>query len=163
MQKANYGNQIKFMQTINIYEATQPNQSLTDALNRLLPQLTPYARTLTLNDVKAITESAGSHLYIMKADGETIGTYTLCVYDSPTGRKVWLEDVIVDNRYRRMGLGRRLISHAMNEAKRFSPCTLILTSRPSRVAANALYQTAGMERKETNVYKKVLEQGSCTI
>ncbi len=147
------------MQTTNIHEVTRPDQTLTDALNRLLPQLTPNAKTLSLNDVKAITESGGSHLYIMETGGEAIGTYTLCVYDSPTGRKVWLEDVIVDNRYRGKGLGHRLVAHAMNEAKRFAPCTQMLTSRPSRIAANALYQASGMERKETNVYKKVLVSG----
>ena len=144
------------MQATNIHEATHPDQALTDALNRLLPQLAPDTKTLSLNDVKAITESGGSHLYIMETGGETIGTYTLCIYDSPTGRKVWLEDVIVDSQYRGKGLGSRLVAHAMNEAKRFAPCTLMLTSRPSRIAANALYQASGMERKETNVYKKVL-------
>lgn len=151
------------MQTTNIHEVTRPDQTLTNTLNRLLPQLTPDAKTLSLNDVKAITKSGGSHLYIMETGGETIGTYTLCVYDSPTGRKVWLEDVIVDNRYRGKGLGHRLVAHAMNEAKRFAPCTLMLTSRPSRIAANALYQASGMERKETNVYKKVLVSGKLLV
>ncbi len=146
------------MQATNIYEATLPDQALADAVNRLLPQLTPNADTLTLNDVKAITASDSSHLYIMEAEGEAIGTYTLCIYNSPTGRKVWIEDLVVDSRYRRKGLGHRLVAHAIDEAKRFAPCTLMLTSRPSRIAANALYQAAGMERKETNVYKKSIEQ-----
>lgn len=145
-----------FMQTTFIHEATLPDQTLTDALNRLLPQLAPDARTISLNDVKTITESDSSHLYVMETNGETIGTYTLCAYDSPTGRKVWLEDVIVDSRHRGKGLGRQLVAHAMNEAKRFAPCTLMLTSRPSRIAANALYQAIGMERKETNVYKQMI-------
>lgn len=144
------------MQTIIIHEVTLPDQVLTNALNRLLPQLAPEAKTLSLNDVKAITESDGSHLYIMETGSETIGTYTLCAYDSPTGRKVWLEDVIVDSRYRGKGLGRQLVAHAMSEAKRFAPCTLMLTSRPSRIAANALYHAIGMESKETNVYKKTI-------
>ncbi len=43
--------------------------------------------------------------------------------------------------------------HAMGYARRMSPATLMLTSRPSRAAANALYLAAGFEPKETNVYK----------
>lgn len=41
----------------------------------------------------------------------------------------------------------------MGYARRMSPATLMLTSRPSRAAANALYLAAGFEPKQTNVYK----------
>ena len=46
-----------------------------------------------------------------------------------------------------------MIEKAIDFVRQTGNTTLMLTSRPSRVAANALYQSAGFERKETNVYK----------
>lgn len=78
---------------------------------------------------------------------------TLAVYRTPSGTKAWIEDVVVDGSMRGKSLGRALLDHAMGYARRMSPATLMLTSRPSRAAANALYLAAGFESKQTNVYK----------
>ena len=46
-------------------------------------------------------ESDASHFFaITEEDGHIIGCATLCVYDSPTGPKASLEDVVVGSRYR---------------------------------------------------------------
>ena len=81
---------------------------------------------------------------------------TLATYLAPTGRKAWIEDVVVDSQMRGQKLGRQLIDRVVDEARRLAPCSLMLTSRPARVAANALYKSAGFEQRETNVYKRVL-------
>ena len=78
---------------------------------------------------------------------------TVGVYLSPTGSKAWIEDVVVDDMFRGRGLGRKLVTHAIDYCKSQNINTLMLTSNPKRVAANALYQSLGFERKETNVYK----------
>jgi ribosomal protein S18 acetylase RimI-like enzyme len=48
------------------------------------------------------------------------------------------------------------VEHAIEYASRCGKVTLMLTSRPSREAANALYRSSGFSLKETNVYKKDL-------
>ena len=58
----------------------------------------------------------------------------------------------VDELHRGKGLGRRLIRAAKDLAAEHRAITLHLTSRPERVAANALYVSEGFERRETNVY-----------
>ena len=88
-------------------------------------------------------------------DGEVMGMCTVGFYTSPTGRKAWIEDVVVDAQCRGLHLGERLVASAVSFAEREGFNTLMLTSRPSRVAANRLYQKVGFERKETNVYLKV--------
>ena len=42
-------------------------------------------------------------------------------------------------------------------AKEMGKSTLMLTSRPSRVAANNLYRSCGLEPKETNMYRMPLD------
>ena len=108
---------------------------------------------MTMEALNAIITSPHTHLLLLQHDGRIVGMCTLAVYYAPTGSKAWIEDVVIDNSMRGKKLGRQLIEHAIASARRYSPCTLMLTSRPARVAANALYQSVGFEQKTTNVYK----------
>ena len=78
---------------------------------------------------------------------------TLCIYQSPTGRKAWIEDVVVDQNYRGKGYGKVMIEKVIEQCINRGNVTQMLTSRPSRVAANQLYKSLGFETRETNVYK----------
>jgi hypothetical protein len=51
------------------------------------------------------------------------------------------------------GVGKILMNHAMEEARSLGAKSLDLTSRPSREAANKLYQAIGFQERETNVYR----------
>lgn len=83
-----------------------------------------------------------------------VGCATLCVYDSPTGRKASIEDVVVTAAYRGQGLGRALMQRIIDFAgSKLSPIDLHLTSSPWREEANALYLDLGFEKRDTNVYK----------
>ena len=144
------------MQHIEIYEATTPDDVCLEDINRLIGQLSATATPLAYNGLARITCSAASRLFIATVDGHVAGMCTLGTYESPTGRKAWIEDVVVDTAFRGMGIGRLLVAKATDEARRQTPCTLMLTSRPTRVAANALYRSEGFEPKATNVYRKKL-------
>ena len=78
---------------------------------------------------------------------------SLVVFGIPTGTKAWVEDVVVDDGARGKGVGKSLMRHAMEQAKKLGAKTVDLTSRPSREAANKLYQSLGFETRETNVYR----------
>jgi ribosomal protein S18 acetylase RimI-like enzyme len=82
---------------------------------------------------------------------------TIGEYLAPTGRKVWIEDVVVDEAMRGRSLGRMLVEHAITYSKTTGGGTLMLTSRPSRIAANRLYRSCGFEPKETNMYRMSLD------
>lgn len=49
-----------------------------------------------------------------------------------------------------------LVAHAIDFCRQHQVDTLMLTSNPKRIAANALYRSLGFEQKETNVYRMVL-------
>ena len=109
--------------------------------------------------LKNVVESPSSHLFAMtQADGQIIGTATLCIFASPTGRKAHVEDVVVLSTYRGQQLGKRLMKHLIAYACReLGTVDIYLTSSPFRVAANGLYKAIGFKQKETNVYKLVIK------
>lgn len=133
----------------------EPTLSDLDSINRLLPQLTP-GRKLDWASLERIVHHPDVHLILVHANrsGEmlVVGMATLCMMYTPTGIKAYVEDVVVDELHRGKGLGRRLIRAAKDLAAEHRAITLHLTSRPERVAANALYVSEGFERRETNVY-----------
>ena len=131
---------------------TLSEQQLEDVL-KLMKELTTEL-VVTPEMLQRTVTSPGSHFFAIENEvGHIVGCATLCVYDSPTGRKAGVEDVVVSSACRGQGLGKALMEHVINYAHReLGDVELHLTSRPHRVAANALYQKLGFKRKETNVY-----------
>ena len=77
---------------------------------------------------------------------------TLAWYDAPSGRKAWIEDVVVDGAARGCGAGDALVRAAVEHAARIGAGKVMLTSNPAREAARALYRTVGFEEVETTVF-----------
>ena len=131
----------------------QVTPDLVEALGRLLPQLSERLQAPDAEALRRIVGSPSSVLLVAECGGCIVGSLTLVWYDVPSGRKAWIEDVVVDARWRGRGIATCLVERAIDQARRVSPCTVMLTSRPSRVAANRLYRHMGFGSKETNVYK----------
>ena len=138
--------------------------SFTDAqladLGVLMNQLSDHV-VLTRDVLSEMLRGEGNHLYVVLDGERIIGCASLCLFISPTGRKASVEDVVVLADYRGQHLGKQLVEYVLNDAKRFAPIKLQLTSRPSRVAANHLYRSVGFQLRETNCYgweiKDILE------
>lgn len=136
-----------------IFEVTEAKEEYAAAIRNLLPQLSSSQHTFTLDTLQSLTACEGTHLFLLRTKENIVGMLTLCSALSPTGQKIWIEDVVIDASQRGRSLGRTLVEHAIEYVRINRPeATLMLTSRPSRVAANALYRSAGFSPKETNVY-----------
>ena len=145
------------MADYTIEHVAQFDSALIAPIADMLAQLTAREYPFGEQELRAIVEDSASQLFVMRDDERIMGMLTLGHYTSPTGRKVWVEDVVVSAEYRGKGLGRKLINHAIEYCREnLSPCTLMLTSNPARVAANELYRTSSFEPKQTNVYKMTL-------
>lgn len=147
------------MNTTTIGLLTSSDALVTDStaatVCALLKQLTGRDSTFGLDDLRNLLGDKASRLFLLHHEGHIAGMLTLCTYTSPVGRKVWVEDVVIDSKLRGRGLGRELLRCAMDYVEEnFAPCTLMLTSNPSRIAANELYRTAGFEQRQTNVYRR---------
>ena len=145
------------MEKIRIEEITVATDKGVEAINALLKQLTSHPVDITMVDLDKIVSSEASCLFFIYCDDEVAGMLTLGCYLTPTGPKSWVEDVVVDSRFRGRKLGKQLVEHAIAEAGKVSGNQLMLTSKPARVAANALYRAVGFQPKETNVYRMTFE------
>jgi ribosomal protein S18 acetylase RimI-like enzyme len=117
---------------------------------------TPHAAAYeTLN---ALVASENSHLFLAYDETENIlGMLTVGIYYSPTGKKAWIEDVVVGSSYQGQGIGKKLVQYAIEFVKTKEVNLVMLTSHPSRISANKLYPRVGFNRRETNVYKMIIE------
>lgn len=100
-----------------------------------------------------IVDSDSCSLLIARDDERIVGSLTLVVFPIPTGVRAWIEDVVVDSSVRGKGVGEALNREALRIARIKGAVTVDLTSRPSREAANRLYQRLGFEKRDTNVYR----------
>ncbi|MBQ4055912.1 MAG: GNAT family N-acetyltransferase [Bacteroidaceae bacterium] len=126
------------------------------AIQHFLNQLTPDPMTFTESMFKELLASTNSYLFFLMQEEKIAGMLTVGIYHSPTGGKAWIEDVVVDEAFRGQGLSKLLVNHAIEFVKSQHIPLLMLTSNPSRIAANKLYQAMGFERKETNIYRMIL-------
>jgi ribosomal protein S18 acetylase RimI-like enzyme len=99
------------------------------------------------------TRDAGAH----EPGWPIVGMLTLVTFRLPTGVRAWIEDVVVDSGSRGKGIGEALVQAALELAAARGALTVDLTSRPSREAANRLYDRTGFELRATNVYRLKLE------
>ena len=155
---------------------------LLAAVRRLLPQLSSSAREPSDDEIGEIVSSPATVLLVarddtvvvagdgtpvpvpvddppaplrvgMEGDGPIVGMVTLVLFRLPTGVRAWVEDVVVDTAARRRGVAEALTRAAVEVARERGARTVDLTSRPSRQAANNLYQKVGFQERDTNVYR----------
>lgn len=128
---------------------------LTEAINKLLAQLNETAIPLTDSDVKYMIASSVNKLFVARRlnDKEIIGMLTLIVFRIPVAKRGLLEDLVVDRKYRGKGIATKLISTAINEARKNGAKYLYFSSNPKRVAANRLYKHLGFKKRESNLYR----------
>ena len=139
---------------ITYSELTEVSVAALTSINKLLPQLSAKASKLTLNDLQDLADSESTRIFLASDDSSQIsGMLSLIVMRIPTGKKAWIEDVVVDEGARGMGVGKSLMNHAKENAKNLGVKSVDLTSRPSRLDANRLYKSLGYQIRETNVYR----------
>jgi ribosomal protein S18 acetylase RimI-like enzyme len=142
--------------SVNVEIASEATPELLAGLNHLLPQLSTNAAALTSSDVEALVKSSSVTVFIARDEEQVVGSLTLVVFPIPTGLRAWIEDVVVDESARGMGVGEALTNAAVDESRRRHVRSIDLTTRPSREAANRLYSRLGFELRETNVYRLLL-------
>ena len=139
--------------SVVIRAANDVDDALVEAFARLIPQLSSSSPPPTAADLADIVACPESDLFVAELDGRIVGALTLATYRIPTGLKAWIEDVVVDEAARGHGVGEALNQAALESARARGAKHVSLTSRPSREAANRLYQRIGFDPYATNVYR----------
>jgi ribosomal protein S18 acetylase RimI-like enzyme len=143
---------------MSVERAHQTTPELLEALQRLLPQLSPGRPLPTTAEVKELMAAHGSTLLVARDElGRIVGTLTLVVFRTTTELRARIEDVVVDEDARGKGLGEELVKEALRLAQERGAQSVGLTSRPDREAANRLYERIGFDHRPTNVYTFTLD------
>ena len=130
------------------------SEALLEAFSRLIPQLSSSAQALNAQQIKEFCEQEGVYLLVFRSEeGKILGMLSLATFKIPTGKRAWIEDVVVDSAARGQGAGQALVEAAVRHAKKVGAKTVDLTSRPTREAANRLYRRCGFKQRQTNVYR----------
>lgn len=137
-----------------IERASSASPELEDAFQWLIPQLSSSSTPMDIEEIEDFLSQQSIELLLYRGeDGDIQGMLTLVIFTIPTGTRAWIEDVVVDDAARGHGAGLQLVDAALELAHNLGVKTVDLTSRPSREAANRLYQRAGFEKRDTNVYR----------
>ena len=141
------------MSGVTVEIVTEVTPDLVGAMTHLLPQLSRSASAPTVTELTEMVTSPATELLIARVAGAVVGSLTLVIFRIPTGVRAWIEDVVVDADARGHGVGEALNRFAVDLAAERGARTVDLTSRPSRDAANRLYQRMGFKARESTVYR----------
>lgn len=140
---------------MKIYKCKDYSEKVQEELKNLLPQLCSNCESPTQKKLESIIRNKNNYLFLAEKD-EIIGTLTLVITETLSGKKAWIEDVIVDANYRGLGIGKALIEYAIRVAQDLQISKIDLTSNPKRKEANNLYKSMGFQPRKTNVYRIIL-------
>lgn len=141
------------MTTVQVTPVVTATVELLDAFHSLIPQLSTSSSPITMAELQELVGDSATVVLVARDGGVIVGLLTLAMFRIPTGMRAWIEDVVVDGRARGKGVGEALNRAALATARQRGAKTVDLTSRPSREAANRLYQRIGFVRRDTNVYR----------
>ncbi len=142
---------------MKIYEVTYITEEITNAFLNLIPQLTKDTSAPAKSELEEIIKTGTTKIFIAEENG-ILGTLTLVIHNIPTGKKAWIEDVVVDRSARGKGIGEKLLQHAISYASERGIKKIDLTTRPVRTTANKLYQKLGFQKRETNLYRLTISK-----
>ena len=136
------------------------DDAVVDAFARLIPLLSTRAPIPDRERVERVLGHPANTVFAARGrEGERriLGLLTLVHVELPTGPEARIEDVVVDDAARGLGLGRALVQAALEAAASRGALYVDLTSAPRRVAARQLYQSLGFEQRETGVFRHRLD------
>jgi ribosomal protein S18 acetylase RimI-like enzyme len=139
--------------SVEVEAVGRVTDELVEAAGRLLSQLSSSAASLGADGLARIAQHQATTLFVARSQGAIVGMLTLVTFPLPSGVRARIEDVVVDQAARGQGVGTALTMAALRLAQEQGARSVDLTSRPSRVAANRLYQQLGFQLRDSNVYR----------
>lgn len=144
--------QNKMTQAVTIREITCWEPRFEEPFGRLLEEL-GGAGSLDRALFEQMMQRTDCHLLLAECEGEPLGMLTLALYPTLTALRGWVEDVVVDSKARKRGVGRALLRKAIEIAQAQGCKTLSITSSPHRRAAHALYLSEGFQAITTQPFR----------
>jgi GNAT superfamily N-acetyltransferase len=119
----------------------------------LYAQIEDDGRILSIAEARSILARMHAYpdykVYVTTLGGSIVGTFALLIMDNlahmgaPSGI---LEDVVVERKWQRKGIGRQMMQFAMDRCKERGCYKLALSSNLRRKAAHRFYEDLGFRR-----------------
>lgn len=121
-------------------------------INHLLPQLSSSAQPCTEEWLHSIFDN-GTKVFVALDGDRIVGTVLLCTMVILVGRKDWIEDVVVDDNYRRRNIATVLMDMAHTVSRERGAKSINLTSNPDRGGARKMYGDMGYKVRDTGIFR----------
>src|ERR1044071_5621989 len=98
-----------------IGKVTEFTNELYEALQLLIPQMGIHKVPPTRDELTTLILTPGAILLVARdpnEHGQIVGVLSLTIYRVPTGLRSIVEDVVVDEKMRRQGIGEGLVGRA---------------------------------------------------
>jgi ribosomal protein S18 acetylase RimI-like enzyme len=132
---------------LKIQDLTPSRETL---ISNLFKQLGGEKEQTNLKEV--LEEENRITLAFCEDNNEVIGIASMCTYKVISGKKGWIEDVVVDKKFRGQGIGRKLMEKLLEEGKKKGLTEILLFTEDHRIPAIKLYSDLGFQLKESRIY-----------
>lgn len=137
---------------LRVEQLTKASEEALVDINTLIHQLSERLPACTLSLLERVVRSPDIEQWVVRDEERIVGIATLVLVVLPEGVRAQLEDIVVHSDYRGKSLGRQLGETLIERARVHGARAITLSSRSDRQAANALYQSLGFEKRDTNLY-----------
>ncbi len=138
---------------ITILTKNQVDELLQTRITELYNQLNSNIKQLPL---KQLVEEENLVFAICTSEDRVAGIALMATYKVISGHKGMIEDVVVDEKHRGKGIGRKLMEKLLEVAKNQKLDEVLLFSGHHRTPAINLYKSLGFQLKNSGLYRLVL-------
>lgn len=140
---------------IVIEQIKEFSEEVAEAISKFVIQLGDRYQPFTQDSLKEIINSSNSYLFIARNSStkEIAGMIFEIIYRIPYTTKAYVEDLFIDEKFRKMGIATMLFKKVVDTAREHKAAYIDFTSKPYRVEGNSLYEKLGFQKRDTNVYR----------
>jgi ribosomal protein S18 acetylase RimI-like enzyme len=142
---------------IVVERLTESTREVVNQINVLIPQLKPAWELIGVASFAELLDSP-TRVYAARNRDTIVGLAAFVPHRHLPGLRYHVEDVVVDERFRRRGIARALLTAGMRDAP--DALSFDLRSHRTRDAAHALYRDLGFAPSDTTVFRRVVTASS---